>query len=39
MENNVTCKTVGIGSIKIKMYDGIVRTLIDVRYVPELRKN
>ena len=39
MENNVTCKTVVIGSIRIKMYDGIVRTLTDVRYVPELRKN
>ena len=39
MGNNVTCKTVGIGSIRIKMYDGIVRTLTDVRHVPELRKN
>ena len=39
MGNNVTCKTVGIGSIRIKMYDGIVRTLTDVRYVPELRNN
>ena len=38
MGNNVTCKTVGIGSIRIKMYDGIVRTLIDVRHEPELRK-
>ena len=39
MGNNVTCKTVGIGSIRIKMYDGIVRTLTDVRHVLELRKN
>ena len=39
MGNNVTCKTVGIGSIRIKMYDGIVRTLTNVRHVPELRKN
>ena len=39
MGNNVTCKIVGIGSIKIKMYDGIVRTLTDVRYIHELRKN
>ena len=30
MGNNVTCKIVGIGSIIIKMYDGIVRTTIDV---------
>ena len=39
MGNNVTCKTIGIGSIRIKMYDGIVRTLTDVRHVPKLRKN
>ncbi|KAK3011590.1 hypothetical protein RJ639_012236 [Escallonia herrerae] len=36
--NDVTCKVVGIGSIQIKMHDGIVRTLTDVRHVPELRK-
>ena len=36
MGNNVTCKTIGIESIRIKMYDGIVRTLTDVRHVPEL---
>ena len=39
MGNNATCKTVGIRSIRIKMYDGIVRTLTDVRHVLELRKN
>ena len=37
--NNVDCKVVGIGSIQIKMFDGIVRTLIDVRHVPYLWKN
>ncbi|KAK3001961.1 hypothetical protein RJ639_020920 [Escallonia herrerae] len=39
MRNDVTCKMVGIGSIQIRMHDGIVRTLTDVRHVPELRKN
>ncbi|KAK3010846.1 hypothetical protein RJ639_011525 [Escallonia herrerae] len=39
MRNNVTCKVVGIGSIQIRMHDGIVRTLTDVRHVLELRKN
>ncbi|KAK3034900.1 hypothetical protein RJ639_033263 [Escallonia herrerae] len=38
MGNNVACKVVGIGSIQIRMHDGIVRTLTDVRHVPELRK-
>ncbi|KAK3003807.1 hypothetical protein RJ639_018965 [Escallonia herrerae] len=39
MGNNVAYKVVGIGSIQIMMHDGIVRTLTDVRHVPELRKN
>ncbi|KAK3040107.1 hypothetical protein RJ639_027833 [Escallonia herrerae] len=39
MENNVACKVVGICSIQIMMHDGIVKTLIYVRHVPELRKN
>ena len=39
MGNDVACKTVGIGSIRIRMFDGIVRTLTDVRHVPDLRKN
>ena len=39
MGNDASCKTVGIGTIKIRMHDGIVRILEDVRYVPELRKN
>lgn len=39
MGNDVTCKTIGIGSIRIKMFDGTVRTLSDVRHVPDLRNN
>ncbi|KAK3043400.1 hypothetical protein RJ639_001979 [Escallonia herrerae] len=39
MGNDVTCKVVVIGSIHIRMHDGIVRTLTDVRHVPELKKN
>lgn len=39
MGNDQGCETVGIGTIRIKMHDGIVRTLIDVRHVPDLRKN
>jgi len=37
MSNNVSYQTVGMGNIKIKMYDNTIRTLIDVRHVPELR--
>lgn len=39
MGNNHSCKTEGLGSVRIKMHDGVVRTLMDVRHVPELRKN
>jgi len=37
--NNHECNIKGIGDIKIKMHDGIIRTLISVRYVPELKRN
>ena len=36
--DNHSCKTVGVGSVKIKMFDGVIRTLTDVRHVPELKK-
>jgi len=39
MGNNMTCKVVGIGTVRIKMYDGVVRTLSDVLHMPDLKKN
>jgi hypothetical protein len=39
MGNEISCKVVGIGSIRIKMFDGTVKILTDLRHVPELRKN
>jgi hypothetical protein len=39
MGNGIRCKTVGVGSIRIRMFDGIVRELTDVIYVPELKSN
>jgi hypothetical protein len=39
MGNGIPCKNVGVGSIRIMMFDGIVRELMDVRYVPELKSN
>ena len=38
MRNNMPCKTISIGSIKIRMHDGIVRILSKVRHVPDLKK-
>ena len=38
MGNNVSCKTVGVGSIRINMFDVIVRMLENVRHIPELKR-
>ena len=34
--DNHSCKTVGGGSVKIKMFDGVIRTITNVRHVPVL---
>ncbi|XP_075108699.1 uncharacterized protein LOC142180384 [Nicotiana tabacum] len=39
MGNNAACKVIGKGTVRIKMHDGVVRTLTDVRHVPDLKKN
>lgn len=39
MGNNTACKTVGIGTKKIKLYDEILKTLAEVRHIPDLKKN
>ena len=39
MGNNHACKIAGMGTIKIKMHDGVVRTLTDVRHIPDLKRN
>jgi hypothetical protein len=33
------CKIEGISSVKIKMFDGMIRTLTDVRYIPGMKRN
>ena len=33
------CNTIGIGNIRVRMFDGQVRILTNVRYVPNLKKN
>jgi hypothetical protein len=39
MGNDARCKAIGLGTIKVRMFDGIVRILTNVRYVPNLKKN
>lgn len=38
MSNNVESKCIGIGMVKIKMFVGIVRTLMHVMHFPDLRR-
>lgn len=37
MGNDYACKIVCIGTIQIKKFDGVVRELTEVRYVPQLK--
>jgi len=39
MGNNTVCKTVGIGNIRMRMFDGQIRILTNVRHVPDLKKS
>ena len=39
IDNDVSCRVVIIGNFIVKMFDGVIRTLCDVRHVPNLRKN
>ncbi|KAG8485911.1 hypothetical protein CXB51_020221 [Gossypium anomalum] len=39
MGNNASCKITGVTTIKVKMFDGVVKTLSDVRHVPKLKRN
>ena len=37
--NDDEVKVAGIGTVKLKLHDGIVKTLGEVRHVPKLEKN
>lgn len=37
--NEAQCPIAGIGSVQIKTHDGSIRTLTNVRYVPDLKRN
>ncbi|KAH9650701.1 retrovirus-related pol polyprotein from transposon TNT 1-94-like protein [Citrus sinensis] len=39
MGNNQPCRTMGIETIRLKMFDGMVRELKEIRFVPEIKKN
>lgn len=37
--NNQTCKVLGIGTIRLRMFNGSEKLLQNVRYVPKLKRN
>ena len=37
--NDASCQTVGIGTVRIRTKNGVVRTLSNVQHVQELKKN
>ncbi|KAE8653948.1 hypothetical protein F3Y22_tig00117056pilonHSYRG00559 [Hibiscus syriacus] len=39
LDDDRCCNIVGIGDVRIKMYDGSVRTLSGVQHIPDLKKN
>ncbi|GAA0165430.1 hypothetical protein LIER_20836 [Lithospermum erythrorhizon] len=39
MGNDHACKTFRVSTIRVKMHDGTIITLNNVRHIPELRKN
>ena len=38
MRNNHTLEIVGVGTVRIKLFDGIIRTIQGVRHVKGLKK-
>ena len=39
MGNNMSCSVVGIGTVAINMFDGMTRTLKEVKHVLNLKRN
>lgn len=39
MGNNASCEVTRIGFIRLKMHNGIIRELPNVRHVPELKRS
>ena len=39
MGNDASWKIIGVGTIRIKIFDGIVKTLGDVKHVPYLKRS
>jgi hypothetical protein len=39
MGDNSPCEVLGMGTVQIKMFDGVVCTMTEVQHVPSMSKN
>ena len=39
MSNDSCSKVIGVGTIKVRMFDNIVRPLIGVKHIPKLKRS
>ena len=39
MGNDASCRMVGVGSVMIRMFDDVIRTITNIRHVPDLRRS
>lgn len=39
MGNNQSCRIHGVGSVNLKMWDGSVKVITEVRFIPDLKRN
>ena len=39
MKNDTAYQMIRVGIVRIKMFDGVVKDLTDVRYIPQMKKN
>lgn len=39
MGNNAVCNFVGVRSVRIRMFDGMIYTLLNVHHVSDMKKN
>ena len=39
MGNNNTCRTEGIGTIQLRLHDGTVKNVKEVRFIPDMKTN
>jgi len=39
MGNDASCRVVDVGSVKVRMFDGVIHTITEVKHKPDLRRS